>query len=235
MSDTVAIKSDPIPFDAAPGFKWSNRYVVGQTYSFICAVFDAKEKGGFAWPPYCPWLHTNLDMKVIVLKCTERHAVAWNQDPNEKKEYTGFIFVDKDNHIWHNQYPHAGYGQLDDSADRRVRPACWETDGKWHGPFEGTRFSYSEHLVQFQDALSFAANIESALRRDAAAKAGSDSRLAKVIFDEAQVQQLREYQQQVGAAIEAASGKKLVYEDSVWNYSDGSPKTNPLIPDAMLI
>jgi hypothetical protein len=232
----TADNADAIPVDAATDFKWNNRYIVGQKYPFICVVFESKDSNRFYIGPYCPWLHTNLQMKVIVLECKSRHAVSEGYDPSERKKYTGFIFTDADGHVWHNQYPHASYGQLDDSNDRRVHPEGWRADGKWHEPFDGTPFSFQEHLVMFEDAMSFVANIEKALLRDAAGKAGEDSFLAKSIFEGDQADQLRTYQREVVAAIEEVSGGlKVKYRSLTFKYTDGrEPKTIPLMPIAYL-
>lgn len=76
-------------------------------------------------------------------------------------------------------------------------------------PFAGTRFSYVEHLVGFTDAIKTASKIEGALRRDQRAVAEGTERY----LDDDKRPQFLAFQQQVAEAIEAATGRRLIYED----------------------
>lgn len=61
-----------------------------------------------------------VDVKFIEAVCKEHHKVASEYDEKEQdKKYDGFIF-ECDGMQAHNQYPKASYGQMDDSADRKI-------------------------------------------------------------------------------------------------------------------
>lgn len=60
------------------------------------------------------------------LTIEEHHKVAWEWGGEAK--YDGFIARDADGRVWHNQYPQASYGQMDDTADGDFTLATLETD-----------------------------------------------------------------------------------------------------------
>jgi hypothetical protein len=100
------------------------RYTVGAVYFFIWINFTRNEP---RWGSvFLPWLDTLNGIDIRKLTCREHHNVAWNQDPNNDKIHDGFIFTEeKSEHAsgqWFNQYPAAGYGQLDDSSNWKVAP-----------------------------------------------------------------------------------------------------------------
>lgn len=108
-----------------------SRYNVGQKYLFVRTVFHCIDPDDMQakWVRlYMPWLHKLDRVEFLILECIEHHKVAWDQDPNGEKKYDGFVFrrvggnYERGN-IWCNQYPHAAYGQLDDSNDRLIRRA----------------------------------------------------------------------------------------------------------------
>lgn len=74
---------------------------------------------------YLPWEDELHSIDILEVECVEHHKVAWDQDPDGKKEHDGFVFKDDDGRIWHNQYPRASYGQIDDSQNWVIRPG-WE-------------------------------------------------------------------------------------------------------------
>lgn len=90
------------------------RYTVGQDYPFVRLTTEQYTS------LYLPWRDKLLSLEVINLRCAAHHKVAWRHDPEDKK-YDGFIFLGADGSAWHNQYPYADYGQLDDSMDWRVQ------------------------------------------------------------------------------------------------------------------
>lgn len=53
------------------------------------------------------------------LTVAEHHKVAWDQDPDGKKEYDGYLLTDSEGNLMANQYPTASYGQMSDTANRR--------------------------------------------------------------------------------------------------------------------
>jgi hypothetical protein len=100
------------------------RYTVGSTYLFISINFTRNTP---RWGSvFLPWIDTLNSIDIKKLTCKEHHKVAWDQDPKNDKEHDGFIFTEeKSKHAsgqWFNQYPAAGYGQLNDSANWRVAP-----------------------------------------------------------------------------------------------------------------
>jgi len=60
-----------------------------------------------------------VDVKFIEAVCKEHHKVACDYGDENDKKYDGFIF-ECDGVQAHNQYPKASYGQMDDSADRKI-------------------------------------------------------------------------------------------------------------------
>jgi len=94
------------------------RYVVGQivpVVSFSVKYPNGNINNSCLHP--LPWEDTNLSINIRQFECTEHHKVSWNYDPDDKKDYDGFIFKDEKGSTVHNQYPSAHYGQLDDSQD----------------------------------------------------------------------------------------------------------------------
>jgi len=96
------------------------RFTVGNRYTFIRTLFAPKEPGAFKGRLYQPWQDVLEGIEVISLDCVEHHKVPWDQDPNGEKTADGFVFRDLEGRTWHNQYPTACYGQLDDTNDRVV-------------------------------------------------------------------------------------------------------------------
>lgn len=95
------------------------RYKIGQKIVVIAFDFE-KQLSGYQFP----FMHSDEPIRNILLKeltVTEQHEVAWDQDPEGKKEYTGYLLTDSDGKVWSNQYPTASYGQMDTSADVMFR------------------------------------------------------------------------------------------------------------------
>ena len=94
------------------------RYQIGETHYFVDVRFDPVEPRAAI---FRPWKDHLKEIVLYELRCLEHHKVAWDQDPHGEKKHDGFVFLDEtENRRWTNQYPTASYGQLDDSADRRV-------------------------------------------------------------------------------------------------------------------
>lgn len=94
------------------------RYNVGQKYVFINIQFvpSSMRFGNL----YLPWCDELKSIELLKLTCTEHHRVT--DEWSDEAEHDGFRFVDEKGAVWDNQYPRASYGQLDDSANWRVRP-----------------------------------------------------------------------------------------------------------------
>ena len=116
------------------------RYEVGQTVPFIKVEFD--NNGVFSMlSAYLPWSHTLTKINIEVMQCIEHHKVPTTYGDADDKKADGFIFSTFGGSIWHNQYPLAAYGQIDDSADRRIN-------------VKDNRFDY------MQDGMHYLANVE---------------------------------------------------------------------------
>lgn len=95
------------------------RYNVGQKVWTIGLDLVSKKTGETTYPfsfraPH-PEQYSIAQIFFNELTVTEHHKVPGEWD-NEKK-YDGFILIDGQNRVWHNQYPRAIYGQLSDSSD----------------------------------------------------------------------------------------------------------------------
>ncbi len=93
------------------------RFTVGQTYTFTRTLFT--HGNGSYGSKYIPWADSFVAIQTVNLLCKEHHKVTngWT----DVKDCDGFIFIDPiTNDVFHNQYPHASYGQLDDTNDRVV-------------------------------------------------------------------------------------------------------------------
>lgn len=124
--------SSPI---AAKGLKTvmnsTGRYDIGE--EIIVGVYEIAIPGkpGFGprkitnMAPLRPWdIVEGVKISKIILKkltVTEHHKVPGFFGLSDEAPYDGYILVDEDGAKYTNQYPHAQYGQLDDSADRMFR------------------------------------------------------------------------------------------------------------------
>lgn len=124
----------------------ATRYTLGQHVLFLRVNFSGPVRFGSV---FLPWEDTLKSIETYRLICAEHHAVADQQDPNEEKKYDGFVFVQEDGTRWHNQYPKASYGQLDDRQDYRVRrdPTCRKSTM--------TRDELLEQFGAFTDARAY--------------------------------------------------------------------------------
>lgn len=101
----------------------ANRFRLSSNMLFIHLNFTMKNLR--FWSLYLPWEDDLHSIDILEVECVEHHKVAWDQDPDQEKKYDGFVFKDGQGRPWHNQYPRASYGQLDDSQNWTVRPG-WE-------------------------------------------------------------------------------------------------------------
>lgn len=106
------------------------RFTVGKQYPFFFMQYvmhgvtdpasTRKCLNGMG-PQFLPWRDKAIKGHVEMLTCIEHHRVPDAHDPEGERTCDGFIFKDNEGNLWYNQYPHASYGQLDDSGDRFVR------------------------------------------------------------------------------------------------------------------
>jgi hypothetical protein len=112
------------------------RYDVNHVAVFIRADFDGPVTFGNL---YIPWMHSNLRLTVLCMTVAEHHKVTWRYDhPGCDPLYDGYVLRDTNGEVWHNQYPVADYGQLDDSNNWKVHKA--EGDDPFHAMQDVTKF-----------------------------------------------------------------------------------------------
>lgn len=108
------------------------RYQIGQV---IFAVhFTIKSHTGMQRKMFNrPYVYRDNDdiesISIIKLTVTEHHKVSTGY--TDEKNCDGFILTDSKGEKWNNQYPHASYGQMDDSADGdflKDIPKGWTTE-----------------------------------------------------------------------------------------------------------
>lgn len=99
-----------------------SRYTVGKKEYFIRVVFERPEPLFF--PLYLPGYDKLKEIQIIPLMCVEHHKVHGDYDDRtQPPQHDGYVFKDLNTEqIYHNQYPTASYGQLDDSQNYMVRP-----------------------------------------------------------------------------------------------------------------
>lgn len=146
----------------------SLRFNVGQSYLFIYIDFtqNSPRFGG----TYVPWLDTLNKIEVVELKCAEHHKVRYEFDEADaKKKYDGFIFANAEGVVYHNQYPVASYGQLDDSGDRQVRPA---------------KFNEEDPFLSYELATYRLGEIYNAIHKDKAQFTESQAAALQQLYDQ---------------------------------------------------
>lgn len=99
-----------------------SRYTVGKKEYFIRVVFERPEP--ILFPLYLPGHDKLKEIQIISLMCVEHHKVYNDYDDRTQlPQHDGYIFKDLETRqIFHNQYPTASFGQLDDSQNYVVRP-----------------------------------------------------------------------------------------------------------------
>ncbi len=97
------------------------RFEIGQIIPFARVSFhprvDADQMDARLCRLFHPGQHVLDGIDVKLLEVTEHHVVpsTWDDNP----QHDGFVLREVGTEqIWHNQYPRASYGQLDDSCDR---------------------------------------------------------------------------------------------------------------------
>lgn len=182
------------------------RFNVGEKLFFVRVDYKPGEASFFN-TLYMPWRGDTLNsIKVIQLEVIEHHKVPWDQDPKDEPRYDGFVMkeVTKDGHgdIFHNQYPDACYGQLDDTNDRVVfrQPYCEEE-------FWGARFtllsSYLEKIKQ---------------QEQPAPNTPEDRRLPKE-----HIEMLVKHREEIEKKLKEEYNVEVTYTDHVMKYTNGRP------------
>lgn len=210
------------------------RFIVGQKYYFVRTLFEMKEPRFGRL--YYPWLDKLQSIDVITLVCGKEYDVAWDQDPDQEKKYKGYILLDEGANRWANQYPNASYGQLDDSADRRVRryfetsellqvDAKGDTMKDSNGNYirkPGTEKLWEIFGEQMLDPFELATSAISRIYR------GIHN--VNTQFTEVQTRLLQEYLDDLTKKVEYASKQKIEYKPYVFkDLETGEPKPSRLL------
>lgn len=131
--------------DTAQSPARSLRYSPGLRYIFIHIEYErATDRPSIGM--YFPGHDKIEKFRVEELECAEHHKVGWAEGGGDDKPYDGFIFKDPDDgEEWHNQFPAASYGQLNDSADWLLSPVN-------HRQYEDTK-DFMYHLTDVRQYL----------------------------------------------------------------------------------
>jgi hypothetical protein len=90
------------------------RFQVGQIvigFTFIIR----NRNGNELLTPSNPFGQERTGIKLVMLECVEYHKVPTLYDESNISD--GYIFKDENGNIYHNQYPHAEYGQISTEQD----------------------------------------------------------------------------------------------------------------------
>ncbi len=178
------------------------RFNVGSKYPFIKVRFSHNGHPLF-WGLYLPWEHTLDSIEVVMLDCVEQHRVPneWDPAPVPMLIYDGFVFKGPDFEgkptIWHNQYPHASYGQVSDAADRLVRLHITDTE-------EIRKVLDSDRTYEMNAALPYL----DSLMHGIYTLEHSDPSEVEDVFTK--IQKLTDFATQVRVAIQEASGRTII-------------------------
>lgn len=182
------------------------RFEIGQQVPFINVKYHKKpnSNNGFSFL-FDPRIHDLDSVEVKLLEVIEHHNVPWDQDPTGEKKHHGFVFKElnsTEEQIWHNQYPMASYGQMNDSADRVV------TRRKTHLKLEEiAKFSKEQAdywMENWNQALPFISNIKRAID-------GDDRHRLKLSPEDKKL--FEEYLSIVEKKVEEITGKKIQYKE----------------------
>ncbi|QVD49238.1 hypothetical protein LUCX_168 [Xanthomonas phage vB_XciM_LucasX] len=180
------------------------RYNVGDTSLFIFLDFTpAHWRFGNL---YIPWQDTLNEMIILEAACIEHHRVAGEWD--DEIQYDGFIFQDTQGQRWHNQYPRAAYGQLDDSNDHRIHRAIGEEEC---AQVKDDRAASAVMLRNYEDVREFLRRIIRTENPDYAKE-----------LEQSHLQALQDHYAQVVKAIEE-KGYSVKRKTHIFRYTNGRP------------
>ena len=145
------------------------RYNVQSIYFFIRIVFTAGSPrfGNL----YLPWEDTLDKIQLMSATCIEHHKVPTEWDAELSND--GFVFSETEGESlgrkWHNQYPRASYGQLDDSNDYRIFPAVLDTKTEdrveIRNIFDALKSEFGDEWPHFEDVRTTLKRLDRALRQ----------------------------------------------------------------------
>jgi hypothetical protein len=181
------------------------RFEVGQIVPVVNVSFHARynvDQFQAAWMRhYHPAYHLLDGIEVKLLEVTEHHKVASEFD--DTPDCDGFVLRETvTGDIWHNQYPVAVYGQLDDSRDRMVQ--------RKHDHFtkeEADAMSDDEHDAVLRYWPTGLAELQSVYR------ALNGPERDRLEFDEEDREMFELYHERLKAIVEEAAGKHVEYRE----------------------
>lgn len=199
------------------------RYTPGNMYAFVRIKYQQKgqalvRKSGL----YDPKNHDFVGFDLVLLRCERRERVHWEYDDTNEKKYDGFIFTqiggDDSGRVFHNQYPVAHFGQLDDSANYRAKPAR-----------TAERIAQLEEIEQsdknayLQEILGFYEDAFTVLGRLIGATSDESDRQLKGYWTPEEQTEIEDVTERLRAATENLTGKKLGYREAIITFTDGRP------------
>ena len=128
------------------------RYQIGQVIPVV--KFKVKfPNGNIGWVSwFLPWESEILEISIKNLTVIEHHKVPSSDEPDGEKNYDGFVLKDNEGRIWHNQFPHASYGQISDESNRLFDPAWDVSDDELH-EFYNMKL-LTEYLAKVQKGIN---------------------------------------------------------------------------------
>jgi hypothetical protein len=199
------------------------RYTPGNSYAFARILYRYKgdhviRKSGIFDPKQHDFTATDL----ILLNCERRESVYWEFDDKEEKKYDGFIFRqvggENDGRTFHNQYPVAKFGQLDDSANYRAKPA--PTDQRIA---ELDVLEQEDKHAHLQELISPYEDAFTLLGRLIGATSDLSSRQVTGYWTGEEIKIVETVTETLKVEIEQLIGKKIGYRDALITFTNGKP------------
>lgn len=199
------------------------RYTPGNSYAFTRILYrlkgdDVVRKSGL----FDPKQHDFVAIDLVLLNCERQERVHWEFDDKEEKKYDGFIFRqvggENDGRVFHNQYPVAHFGQLDDSANYRAKPA--RTDqriAELETLKQENEKSYLQELISsYEDAFTL-------LGKLIGATSDLSARQVNGYWSPEEKEIMENVTEALKAGIEALIGKQLGYREALITFTNGKP------------
>ncbi|TLX15794.1 hypothetical protein [Rhizobium sp. MHM7A] len=199
------------------------RYTPGNSYAFARILYrhkgdDVVRKSGL----FDPKQHDFVAIDLVLLNCERQERVHWEFDEREEKKYDGFIFRqiggENDRRIFHNQYPVAHFGQFDDSANYRARPARTEQRiTELETLKQENEQAYLQELISpYEDAFTV-------LGRLIGATSDDSKRQLKGYWTADEKAVINSVTETLKTSIETLIGKKLGYRGTLITFTNGKP------------
>lgn len=181
------------------------RYQTNQSYVFLRVLFT---KGNDRFGSlYIPWLDTLNRIEMINPVCVEHHKVAWRYAP-DKFDCDGYIFRDGDK-VYHNQYPRADYGQLDDSENWKLRVVPKDSE-------KVTKEEVEEFWDPWLDAFVYLRRLHRETLQNKMGASDEQRAMLKAHLDE------------VVNMVEKVTGKKVVWKQRYFLPKEGETELKPI-------